>query len=231
MPTPLTLTKPQLTYDTWVPTLRRHRIIAVIRASDVRQGLKMAHAAAAGGIRLIEITWNSAEPITLLRSVQKALPHCWVGVGTVLSVPALEVAIAAGAEFCFSPHTSIPMIERARVAGTPLSPGAMTPTEIVTAWQAGAASIKVFPISTLGGVNYLKALQGPLGHIPLIPTGGVDELSAAALLSTGAVAVGMSSGLFLKQEMGQHSWEAIQQRAARLIVFYERTNAEKCLRS
>jgi len=177
----------------------------------------MAQSAAAGGIRLIEITWNSAEPITLLRTVQQALPHCWVGVGTVLSVKELEMAIAAGAEFCFSPHTSVPMIERARVAGTPISPGAMTPTEIVAAWQAGAASVKVFPISTLGGVDYLRALQGPLGHVPLIPTGGVDELSASALLSTGAVAVGMSSGLFLTQTMGHQDWTSVEQQAARLV--------------
>ncbi|MEL6138209.1 MAG: bifunctional 4-hydroxy-2-oxoglutarate aldolase/2-dehydro-3-deoxy-phosphogluconate aldolase [Cyanobacteria bacterium J06628_6] len=218
MPIALPATNPQLTCDTWVSTLQRHRIIAVIRADSIAQGLHMAHAAAQGGIRLIEITWNSAEPITLLRTVQQALPHCWVGVGTVLSVAALEMAIAAGAEFCFSPHLSVPMIERARVAEVPMTPGVMTPTEMVTAWQAGAASVKVFPITALGGAGYIRALQGPLGHIPLVPTGGVSEASAKGFLAAGATAVGLSSGLFVKQEVDEQNWAAIGQRAQRLVT-------------
>ena len=220
MPT-LVATKPQLTYKNWVSSLRQHRIIAVIRTDDLTQGLHMAQAAAAGGIRLIEITWNSTDPVTLMRIIQQALPHCWIGVGTILSTWDLETAIAAGAEFCFTPHTSPTLIQQARIAQIPISPGAMTPTEILTAWQAGAASVKVFPIGQLGGADYLRALQGPLGQIPLIPTGGVDEFSASALLSSGAVSVGMSSGLFLKQDIQAQKWDSVRQRAARLMVCQE----------
>jgi len=217
MPTILTVTKPRLTYKNWVGTLRQHRIIAVIRADSVAQGLHMAQAAAAGGIRLIEITWNSEDPVTLLRTIQQALPECWVGVGTVLSTWELESAIATGAEFCFTPHTAPALIQQARIAQIPISPGAMTPTEILSAWQAGAASVKVFPIRQLGGGDYVRALQGPLGQVPLIPTGGVDEASALDLLSHGAIAVGLSSGLFLKQDVHRQNWRAIQQRATQLM--------------
>jgi 2-dehydro-3-deoxyphosphogluconate aldolase/(4S)-4-hydroxy-2-oxoglutarate aldolase len=202
----------------WLEALRQQPVIAVVRASQVDMGVQMAQAVARGGIRFIEITWNSAEPETLLQQVQQSLPDCCVGVGTVLTLRELEVAISAGAAFCVSPHTAMPMIRYAHRAGIPMIPGAMTPTEIVTAWDAGATGVKVFPIKVLGGNAYLQALQGPLSKIPLIPTGGVTLDLAATLLTAGATAVGLSNALFPPADLVQQNWSAITDRAKRLVV-------------
>lgn len=201
----------------WLQTLRSHRVIAVIRAETVESGLNMALAAAEGGIHLLEVTWNSYQPVALLQAIQKALPHCTVGVGTILAEEDLDVAIATGAQFCFSPHTSLALLQHGRTVHIPTVAGAMTPTEILTAWHAGASSVKIFPIKAFGGVTYLECLQGPLGHIPLIPSGGVTIENAADLLAAGATAVGISSGLFTLEDVQHQNWQAIQQQAVKLI--------------
>ncbi|MEA5462746.1 bifunctional 4-hydroxy-2-oxoglutarate aldolase/2-dehydro-3-deoxy-phosphogluconate aldolase [Leptothoe sp. PORK10 BA2] len=201
----------------WLRTLRSHRVIAVIRAETVEIGLNMAVAAAEGGIHLLEITWNSYQPVALLQAIQKALPHCTVGVGTILTEENLRVAIATGAQFCFSPHTSLDLLNHGRTVHIPTVSGAMTPTEILTAWEAGATSVKVFPIKAFGGATYLECLQGPMGHIPLIPSGGVTVENAADLLAAGATAVGISSGLFEDGHVRHQDWRGIQQRAVQLL--------------
>jgi 2-dehydro-3-deoxyphosphogluconate aldolase / (4S)-4-hydroxy-2-oxoglutarate aldolase len=181
-------------------------------------GLNMAHAAADAGIGLIEITWNSAEPATLLKRLRCDLPQCRIGVGTILTADELSIAIASGAQYCFSPYTSRDLIELAYDYKVPLIPGAMTPTEIVTAWQAGASSVKVFPIDAVGGPAYIKNLQGPLGQIPLIPTGGVSLSAAPELIKAGALAVGISGSLFKSADVAEQNWQAICDRARQLRV-------------
>ncbi|MEM9904802.1 MAG: bifunctional 4-hydroxy-2-oxoglutarate aldolase/2-dehydro-3-deoxy-phosphogluconate aldolase [Cyanobacteria bacterium P01_D01_bin.44] len=209
--------KPSSWRERWRDCLCQHRLIAVIRASTLEAGIHMAQSAADGGIHLLEITWNSPQPVRLLQQIQQALPHCTVGVGTVLSVQALEIAITAGAQFAFSPYTSIKMLTLATEKGVPFIPGAMTPTEIVNAWQAGAAAVKVFPISNLGGTAYIRSLQGPLGHISVIPTGGVNLTTAPDLLKAGAIAVGLSSALFPRADIETQNWSTIRQRAQDLV--------------
>ncbi|MDV3347548.1 bifunctional 4-hydroxy-2-oxoglutarate aldolase/2-dehydro-3-deoxy-phosphogluconate aldolase [Leptothoe sp. LEGE 181152] len=201
----------------WLQTLQTHRAIAVIRAETVESGLNMAMAAAEGGIHLLEVTWNSYQPVALLQAIQKALPHCTVGVGTILTEEDLRVAIATGAQFCFSPHTSIALLSHGRMVHIPTVAGAMTPTEILTAWELGATSVKVFPIKALGEATYLECIQGPLGHIPLIPSGGVTPENATDLLSAGATAVGISSGLFRANHVRHQDWKAIQHQATQLV--------------
>ena len=201
----------------WLQTLQTHRIIAVIRAETVESGLNMALAAAEGGIHLIEVTWNSYQPVALLQAIQQALPHCTIGVGTILTEEELRVAIATGAQFCFSPHTSQTLLRHGRTVHIPMVAGAMTPTEILTAWQSGATSVKVFPIKALGGHTYIECLQGPLGQIPLIPSGGVTLKNVVELLTAGATALGISSGLFQTEHVRHQNWNAIEQQAARLL--------------
>lgn len=197
----------------WLDHLQRSRAIAVIRSDQVNQGVAMATAVAAGGIRLIEITWNSDRPAHLIARLRSHLPHCRIGAGTLLTVADVQEAVAAGAQFLFTPHTSPPLIQVAQSMEVPLVAGALSPTEIVTAWQAGAACVKVFPIQAVGGVAYLHALQGPLGHIPLIPTGGVTMANARALIAAGAIAVGLSGDLFPKGAIAQQNWNCVTQRA------------------
>lgn len=203
--------------DSFLALLRQHRAIAVIRASGVDLGLNLAKAAEAGGIRLIEITWNSAHADCLVTKLRQQLPHCYIGIGTALSTADLEDAAEAGAQFCFCPHTDPMLIQVAQALTIPIVPGALTPNEIMIAWQTGASAVKVFPISAVGGASYIRSLQGPLAHIPLVPSGGVSVENAAAIIDAGAIAVGLSTGLFPNAAVSDRNWDTITNLATRLV--------------
>lgn len=199
--------------DSWLTQLQKHRAIAVIRYPQLELGSQMAKAVSSGGMQLIEITWNSDQPAELVRQLRSELPSATIGAGTILDLNQLREAIASGAQFLFCPHVDSALIQAAVEAGVPIIPGALSPTEIVTAWQAGASCIKVFPVQSVGGVNYIKNLQDPLGQIPLIPTSGVTKENAGGFLEAGAIAVGLSSQLFPKQLVAARDWEGIAERA------------------
>lgn len=201
----------------WLSQLKQHKVIAVIRAPEISLGHQMALAMAAGGIPLIEITWNSHRAAELIVQLRRELPHCTIGSGTLLNLQQMQEAIAAGAQFLFTPHVDLTMIQAATAVSVPIIPGALSPTEIVTAWTSGASCVKVFPVGAVGGVNYIKSLQGPLGHIPLIPTGGVTLENAKEFFQAGAVAVGLSSQLFPKKFVETGNWDAVVQQARNLI--------------
>lgn len=156
----------------WLSQLQKQRAIAVIRAPQIELGLQMALAVASGGMQLIEITWSSDRPGELIAQLREQLPECTIGTGTLFNLQQLEEAIACGAEFLFTPHVDPDMIKASVIKNIPIIPGALTPTEIVSAWAYGASCVKIFPVQAVGGADYIKSLQGPLGHIPLIPTGG-----------------------------------------------------------
>ncbi|MDZ8185988.1 MAG: bifunctional 4-hydroxy-2-oxoglutarate aldolase/2-dehydro-3-deoxy-phosphogluconate aldolase [Nostoc sp. ChiSLP02] len=201
----------------WLSQLKKHQAIAVIRASEIELGRQMAMAVASGGMHLIEITWNSDRAAELIGQLRSQLPGCTVGTGTLFNVQQLEEAIAAGAQFLFTPHVDSVMIQAAQAKDVPIIPGALTPTEIVTAWSQGANCVKVFPVQALGGTDYIKSLQGPLGKIPLIPTGGVTVENAKEFLQAGAIAVGLSSELFPKKLVEAGNWQAIASGARKLM--------------
>ncbi len=201
----------------WLNLLKRHRVIAVIRTESVTVGLEMAKAAAAGGIRLIEVTWNSHQPAALVEALRAEVPHCTIGCGTVLNLAQIKDAIAAGAQYGFMPHVDAALIGYGRDQGWPIHPGALTPTEMMTAWNAGASGVKVFPVAAMGGCDYIRSLQGPLSHIPLIPTGGVTLENAKEFLMAGAIAVGLSGELFPQPAVAQQNWGEIAARAQRLM--------------
>ncbi|MGF1459462.1 MAG: bifunctional 4-hydroxy-2-oxoglutarate aldolase/2-dehydro-3-deoxy-phosphogluconate aldolase [Leptolyngbyaceae cyanobacterium] len=199
---------------TWLAMMRQYRAIAVVRAPHLRIGQQIAQAAVNGGFRLIEVTWTSDRPAQLISQLRAQLPaDCWVGVGTVLTDTDLTRAIAAGSQFCFTPHTDRALIDRCQTHGIPIIPGALTPTEIVAAWHCGAHSVKVFPCEAVGGPAYIRHLQGPLGHIPLIPTGGVTLETGPVYLKQGAIAVGIASSLFPRALVEKQDWPAIQRRS------------------
>ncbi len=178
----------------------------------------MARAVAQGGMQLIEIAWNSGQAVTLVSDLRSELPTCHIGVGTILTVTQLRQAIAAGAQFCFTPHVDLALIRAAQEAGVPIIPGALSPTEMVRAWQAGASSVKVFPVQAMGGYGYIRSLQGPLGQIPLIPTGGVTLENAGEYIAAGAIAVGLSSNLFPRHALETGNWSEITQHATTLLT-------------
>lgn len=205
-----------LSTDAWLTLLRERRAVAVIRAPDPATSCQLARAAARGGVTTIEIAWSGRNPAEAIACIRAELPHCTVGAGTLLTRTDLNAAIAAGAQFAFMPHTDPEAIAAARTVGLPLVPGALTPTEIVAAWQTGASCVKVFPVSALGGAAYIRSLQGPLPQIPLVPTGGVAIAAVPAFLAAGAIAVGLSGDLFVPQLVAARDWDAIARRAAHL---------------
>ncbi len=194
--------------EAWLTQLKQQRLIAVIRAQELALGHQMANTLIQAGIQLIEVTWNSDGPAHLVAQLRERHPDRTIGVGTILSQGELAEAIAAGAQFAFCPHTHPSLIEWGESQHCPMIPGALSPTEIVTDWQAGASSVKIFPAQSLGPA-YIRYLQGPLGHIPLIPTGGVNHENAPAFLEAGAIAVGVASCLFLPELMQAQDWPGL----------------------
>ena len=205
-----------MNHQSWLTLLKKHRAIAVIRSSEKELALQMAKAVVVGGIQFIEITWNTHKADELIAELRSEFPTFSIGTGTLLNLEQLQQAIDCGAQFLFTPHTDLAMIKAAVDAGVPIVPGAFSPTEILTAWQAGATCVKVFPISALGGAAYLQSLQGPLGHIPLIPTGGVTLENAKIFIDAGAIAVGLAGDLFPKDLVENRDWRAIGQIARNL---------------
>ena len=201
----------------WLQTLKTHRIIAVIRTQELSVGLEMARAVAAGGGRLIEVTWNSERPAALVELLRAELPHCVIGCGTLLTHAHLREAVAAGVQFAFMPHVEAGMIRYGRDRGLAMNPGALTPTEIIAAWNAGASAVKIFPVAAVGGAEYIRGLQGPIGQIPLIPTGGVTIQNAKAFLEAGAVALGLSGDLFPSEAILKEDWAALTGRMQGLL--------------
>lgn len=205
--------------ESWQRLLYINKAIAIIRSPQINLGLAMARAVAAGGIKLIEITWNSDRPEELISKLRRQFPDCTIGAGTILNSSQLETAISAGAQFIFSPHLDCNLLETAlHRYNVPLVPGVFSPTEIVRAWQAGANIVKLFPIQALGGANYIKSLQGPLSQVGMIPTGGVTIDNSRAMLDAGAVAVGLAGNLFPAAAVTTQNWSEITKRTQLLLT-------------
>jgi 2-dehydro-3-deoxyphosphogluconate aldolase/(4S)-4-hydroxy-2-oxoglutarate aldolase len=171
-------------------------LVPVLRASSAQEAITIADAILAGGVNILEITMTVPGAIRVIE--QLANHHgekLLLGAGTVLDPETARNCILAGAQFIVSPALDLRTIELCRRYSVPILPGALTPTEILTAWQAGADVVKVFPCSALGGAKYLKALQGPLPQIQLIPTGGVSLATAEEFLAAGAFALGVGGDL------------------------------------
>ena len=205
----------KISNQNWLCLLQKTKVIAVIRSLDQDLALQMAFAVAKGGIKLIEITWTSDRAPEVISQLRTELPNCTIGTGTLLNLEQQKNAIASGAQFLFTPHTDIAMIGEA--GDIPIIPGALSPTEIVTAWNAGASCVKVFPVQAVGGASYIENLQAPLGHIPLIPTGGVTVDNAKGFLLAGAIAIGLSRELYPQQLVDAGDWDAIALRAKTLL--------------
>jgi 2-dehydro-3-deoxyphosphogluconate aldolase / (4S)-4-hydroxy-2-oxoglutarate aldolase len=192
------------------------RAIAVVRAATFAQGYEMARAVAAGGMGVIEITADTERAWELIERLRGELPDCAIGTGTILTEADWQDGVSCGAQFMFSPHFDQVLLEKSRSIDLPMIPGALSPTEIVTAWQAGAASVKVFPVQCVGGVAYLQAVRGPLAGIPLIPTGGVNLENARGFIEAGAIGVGLGSSLFPAELVQRGDWEGVTDLARRL---------------
>jgi 2-dehydro-3-deoxyphosphogluconate aldolase/(4S)-4-hydroxy-2-oxoglutarate aldolase len=169
-------------------------VVAVIRAASADLAVAMSQALVRGGVLGIEITFSTPGAPDAIARAKRELPHALVGAGTVFDLAQLEAAAHAGASFLVSPHFDEALVAAAKERRVPYMAGALTPTEMVHAWRAGVSCVKLFPGSVVGPA-YVKALRGPLPHIPIMPTGGVDEANLGEWFAAGVVAVGMGGAL------------------------------------
>jgi len=178
-----------------IAALRKMGLVPVLRASSVAKALALANAVADGGVTVLEVTMTVPGAIEVMRRLAQERPDILIGAGTVLDPETARMCILEGAKFVVSPALNLGTIEMCHRYSIAVLPGALTPTEIVTAWQAGADVVKVFPASAMGGAKYLTALKGPLPQVELIPTGGVSLGTAHEFLAAGAFALGVGSDM------------------------------------
>jgi 2-dehydro-3-deoxyphosphogluconate aldolase/(4S)-4-hydroxy-2-oxoglutarate aldolase len=194
--------------------IRTGRIIAIGRNLDPATVTTIAEGLREAGIRALEITLNSAAALEGIAALTSRFSpdEILIGAGTVLDTVQAQAAVDAGARFLVMPHSDPEIVRWAAERGIPAFPGAFTPSEILAAWRAGAAAVKLFPAS-VAGPSFVREMRGPLPQIPLIPTGGVTVETAPAFIGAGALAVGMGSWL-----TGGGDPATIRERAARLLA-------------
>ena len=200
-------------------------IVAIIRASSGEQLVDVARALYDGGISVLEVTFTVPGVLDIISAVRKDLgDKVLVGAGTVLDTESARAAFLAGAEFIVSPCVNTEVIKLCNRYSKLSMPGAFTPTEVVTAWEAGADVVKVFP-ADVGGPNYLKALHGPLPQIRLLPTGGVDLNTITSFLKAGACAVGLGSALVEKKAIETGDFERLRSLSAQYVELVKKARS------
>jgi 2-dehydro-3-deoxyphosphogluconate aldolase / (4S)-4-hydroxy-2-oxoglutarate aldolase len=182
--------------ETTQEIMERVGLIPVLRAKSIAQGRAVVEAMVAGGVTVVEVTMTVPGAIDLLRDLKKAHGNTiLLGSGTVTTADQAQATIDAGAEFVVSPSLHPEVIRVTRANKKISCPGALTPTEVITAWNAGADYVKIFPCSAVGGASYLKSLLAPFPELKLIPTGGVTLQTAESFIKAGARALGVGSDL------------------------------------
>ena len=202
-------------------------VVPVVRASSAREAHLAADAVRDGGIPIVEITMTVPGAVDVIRDLVKSSgANVLVGAGTVLDADAARRCIDAGAQFLVTPGFDLKTVEFAVREGTVIMAGALTPTEVITAWKAGADFVKVFPCGSVGGAKYIKALRGPLPQVPLVPTGGVNLNNAAEFIEAGAVALGIGGELVEAAALKAGKLDVITENARRFmeIVKQSRTH-------
>lgn len=199
--------------------LQRERVVVVIRGAEAATLGQELRALYEGGLRIFEITVEAPGAINALSGMREQLPQdVLLGAGTVLDPGTASLVVAAGAQFVVSPVLLKDVCQVARAHGVPCMLGGMTPSEIHAAYQCGSEVVKVFPASTVGP-GFLRELGGPLGFIPLYPTGGITLENASAFLDAGAVAVGVGGALVKKQWVERNDWSALRREASAWAAF------------
>ncbi len=201
-------------------------LVPVLRAKSSAEAHALVEALFTGGVTVVEVTMTVPGAIGVIQSLRKMYgDRLLLGAGTVLDAQQCAAVIEAGAEFVVSPSLHLEVISKTKELGKVSIPGALTPTEVVTAWNVGADYVKVFPCSAVGGASYLKALKGPLPHIRLIPTGGVTLDTAAQYLKAGAVALGVGGDLVNPAALAQGKPEVIIETAKKYLEIIRQERA------
>jgi 2-dehydro-3-deoxyphosphogluconate aldolase/(4S)-4-hydroxy-2-oxoglutarate aldolase len=192
--------------------------VLVVRCQTEEEAVNGIRAVMAGGIQAVEVTFTVPGAPAVIRRVKRELgDSVLLGAGTVLTAEEAEDAVDAGALYLIAPNTDERVIGAAKRLNVPVIPGAFTPTEVVRAWDLGADAVKVFPAS-VGGPAYIRALRAPLAHIPLIPTGGVDDHTVGEFFRAGAFAVGAGGALFDPKRLHAKDYAGMTEVAKRFVT-------------
>lgn len=199
-------------------SLQETGLVPVLRAESVEKALALAEAVAAGGVNVLEVTMTVPGAVQVIERLVRDRPDILVGAGTVLDAETARTCILAGAQFVVSPALNTKTIAMCHRYSVAVLPGALTPTEIVTSWEAGADVVKVFPAGAMGGAKYLVSLKGPLPQIKMIPTGGVSLGTAKEFLEAGAFALGVGSDLVNAKAMAEGKPELVTETARKYMA-------------
>lgn len=211
-----------------IAEIERVGVLPVIRADSTDEARAVIEAVRLGGISIIEVTMTVPGAVELISELSASYgDDVLIGAGTVLDPETATKCIAAGAKFIISPALNIDTIMACREFGTVVMPGALTPTEVVTAWNAGADFVKIFPAGSMGGASYLKSLKAPLPHIKLIPTGGVSLDTAASFIEAGASAVGVGADLVDLKAVRDGRAEEITANARKYLEIVRKQNHQR----
>lgn len=202
-------------------------VVPVVRASSADAAIKAVEAIYQGGVRAAEITMTVPGAIRALEKVADRFgDKILLGAGTVLDPETARACMLAGAEFFVTPSLRISTIEMAKRYSKVICPGALTPTEVLTAWEAGADVVKVFPCGNVGGAKYIKALKGPFPQIEMIPTGGVNLETTGDFLKAGACAVAVGGELVDAKLLKENRYDVIEERARQFLAAVAKARAE-----
>lgn len=201
-------------------------IVPVVRAASPQHAVMAAEAVLDAGISVAEITMTVPGALGVIEALARRFgAELLIGAGTVLDVETAQRCLDAGAQFLVSPGLDVSVVKMATSSGAVMMAGALTPTEVIAAWNAGADFVKVFPCSAVGGASYLKALKGPLPQIPLVPTGGVNLKTAADYLRAGAAALGIGGELISTVALEAGNTRAITDMARQYMELIQEVRA------
>ena len=201
-------------------------LVPVVRAQSADEAITAINAIREGGVDVLEITMTVPGALGLIQAVAERYgSELLLGAGTVLDPETARACILAGAQFIVSPSVNLDTIALCRRYSVPILPGALTPTEVVTAWQAGADAVKVFPCGAVGGASYIKALKAPLPQIELVPTGGVSLKTAADFIKAGSFALGVGADLVDVQAIREGKASVITERAREYVRIVKEARA------
>lgn len=217
--------------DKTVQIIAKGGVVPVVRLPDLAGAVELAQALLDGGVTAIELTMTSPGALEALGQLRQRVSafaegDAALGMGSVLNGKMAEAAIAGGAQFVVAPTLDIPTVKSCVEQNVPVMPGAFTPTEIQTAWEAGATVVNVFPANRLGS-GYFKDILAPLPHLKLMPTGGVSLENAGDFVRAGAVAVGVGSALVRKDWMEEGNWKSLTKQAERFVTAVQEARASE----
>jgi 2-dehydro-3-deoxyphosphogluconate aldolase / (4S)-4-hydroxy-2-oxoglutarate aldolase len=197
--------------------VRQERLIGIIRTPTAEEAEKTAWACIDGGMHLVEITLSVPGALHVIQTLSR-LPHVCIGAGSVLDSEMARKAIAYGARYIISPHTDPEIIQVCEEEDIFVAAGALTPTEVMQAWNLGVDVVKIFPAKAVGGPEYIRALKAPLPFTELLPTGGVNLENCEAYLEAGVMAVGITDAIVNPEAVRAGEWRKISERARQFVT-------------